>query len=202
MIRVRQESEPSDFNANVRQPGLAFLRMTPRPTSRDFEKAAYWRRALSQLKASYGDVCAYSSVWIPSECTVDHYHPKSRYARLAYEWSNYRLALARMNNNKGESLIVLDPFTIQSGWFVLEFATLLVRPNAAESTVLQQRVQRSIDILKLNRDDALVNLRFEVFKSYREGRLSLTDLDPKYPFIAFEIRRQGIKTIVEEQSND
>jgi hypothetical protein len=198
MIPITPQQEPADFNTVVRTPGLAFLRIKPRPTAQEFNTAAYWKLSLPQLRISYGDVCAYSSVWIPSEGTVDHFYPKSAYPRSAYDWKNYRLALSRVNNYKGNSVAILDPFLIQPGWFILDFATLWVRPDNSQSSQLQQRVQRSIDILKLNEDEDLVKLRFEVYQSYRDSKLLLSDLDMKYPFIAFEIRRQGIRTIADE----
>ena len=128
--------------------------------------------------------------------TVDHFRPKGRYPNLAYEWSNYRLAADFVNNNKGSSEAVLDPFVILSGWFILDPATLYVRPEPTLSTAINVRVQTSIDVLKLNHY-RLVNVRFQIFRGYIDGKQHLDTIAEKYPFIAAEIRRQNIKTAAE-----
>jgi len=201
LIPVALQPEPADFAVRVRRPGQAFLRFNPGPTSEDFKKskANYWAACLPQLRALYGEVCAYSSLWIPMQGTVDHFRPKSIYPHLAYEWRNYRLALDRINHSKGESVDVLDPFAIQGGWFALDPATLFVQPEATQTDQVKVRVQRTIDILKLN-DDAYVKVRFEIFRSYLDSEVSLAFVARRYPFVAAEIRRQGIKTAAEKQA--
>src|SRR5205085_6445728 len=100
-------------------PGRAFLRRTPPPTREQFKSKNFWKAALPQLVTAYSSICAYCSCYIPNSCSVDHFRPKSTHPHLAYEWSNYRLAHDRINNNKGDSADVLDPFHIQLGWFIL-----------------------------------------------------------------------------------
>jgi hypothetical protein len=144
------------------------------------------------MRASYSSVCAYSSVWVPTNCSIDHFYPKSLRPDLAYEWTNFRLAHDKINANKGDSVDVLDPFAIQAGWFVLDPASLWVRPEPALQVQVKDAVQKSINILKLN-DDLWVQLRFEVFTSFRNGELNISYLQRSYPFIAAEILRQGIQ---------
>jgi len=124
-------------------------------------------------------------------CSVDHFRPKKTYPHLAYEWSNFRLALDRINNNKGESEDVLDPFTVQAGWFVLDCASVFVRPEPALPQKVRDQIQRSITVLKLN-DDKLVSARFTILRGYIDSELSLSHIERFYPFIAAEIKRQGI----------
>ena len=193
MIHVNACAEPPDFAANVRAPGQAFLRMTPRPTRQDYQTRQYWRACLQQLHNAYGQVCAYSSIWIPTGYTVDHFRPKGRYPNLAYEWSNYRLALDLVNNNKSDSEAVLDPFVVQNGWFNLDKASLWVQPEPTLPAVIRTRVQSSIDVLKLNHY-RLVNIRFQILRGFIDGKQRLDSIEEKYPFIAAEIKRQGIKT--------
>jgi hypothetical protein len=201
LIPVVRQPEPADFAVKVRRPGQAFLRINPKPASADFKKnnAEYWVACLPQLRTLYGEVCAYSSIWIPTQGTVDHFFPKTKYSHLAYEWRNYRLALDRINHNKGESLDVLDPFAIQPGWFVLDPATLFVKPEPSQGEQVKARVQKTIDILKLN-DDMYVKVRFEIFRSYLDGEVSLPFVVRRYPFVAAEITRQNIKTNSEKQA--
>lgn len=193
MIPVRPCQEPSDFAVKVRARGQLFLRITPRPTREDYRKHSYWRDCLKQLHSAYGQVCAYSSIWIPTGYTLDHFRPKGRYPNLAYEWSNFRLALDLVNSNKGDSETVLDPFLVQNGWFILDKASLWVRPEPTLPPAIRIRVQSSINVLKLNHD-RLVNVRFEILRGYIDGKQRLDSIEEKYPFIAAEIKRQGIKT--------
>jgi hypothetical protein len=86
---------------------------------------------------------------------------------------------------------VLDPFEIEDGWFVLEFSFLQVYPNPEFDEATQTRVQATIDRLKLN-DNECLQARAIYYEPYRERRLSLQDLEEKSPFVAKELRRQGL----------
>ena len=191
MIPVFPKPEPADFATTVRLPGRAYLAKIPAPTPAQFRKHNYWKFALANLKTAYGSVCAYSSFWMPSNCSVDHFQPKSVHPELAYEWMNYRLANDKINSNKGDSRDILDPFHVQSGWFILDFATLRVIPEPSLQPAVKTPVQKSIDVLKLN-DDQWVQMRFEIVSSYLKRELNLSFLGRNYPFIAAEIKRQNI----------
>ena len=192
MIPVAPKPEPASFNLRVRTRGQAYLASVPRPTAKQFKKKQFWKAALPEMKIAYNSICAYSSFWMPGNCSVDHYHPKSARPDLAYEWTNYRLAHDKINLNKGDSTDVLDPFTIQAGWFVLDVATLWVRPEPALQANVKAAVQKTIDVLKLN-EDQWVQMRFAIFTSYLNKELTLTYLQRTYPFIAAEIQRQGVQ---------
>lgn len=192
LIKVDPQPEPADFDNKVRLPGSVFLARVARPTRRQFKKHDFWKAGLSDLKAAYRNICAYTSVWIPNNCSVDHFLPKSSRPDLAYEWSNFRLAHDRINSIKGDSTDVLDPFYIQTGWFTLDIATLWVNPDPSLQTKVKMPVQDTIDILRLN-DDQWVQMRFEVLSSYLNRELTLSFLQRLYPFIATEILRQGVQ---------
>ena len=192
VIPVIERPEPVGFAATVRIPGQAFLRGVTHPTRDQFKKKSFWKDALPQLKTVYNNICAYSSCWVPNNCSVDHFRPKSTHPHLAYEWSNYRLAHDRINSNKGDSAEVLDPFHIQLGWFVLDTATLWVRPEPTLPPNIGTAVQRSIDVLRLN-DDTWVQMRFAVFQEYLDREIMLGFLQRYYPFIAAEVSRQGVQ---------
>lgn len=192
LIPITQQSEPADFATKVRLPGQAYLATVPRPTSKQFRKHAYWKAALVDLKAAYNSICAYTSFRIPGSGSVDHFHPKTSQPTLAYEWTNYRLAHDKINSYKGESTDVLDPFSIQVGWFVLDFATLWVRPETSLHLNVKRPVQKTIEILRLN-DEEWVLMRFEIFTSYINRDINLAYLQRNYPFIAIEIQRQNIQ---------
>jgi hypothetical protein len=192
VIPVTPQPEPPSFATEVRVRGQAFLRGVPRPNREQFKKNSYWRAALPRLVVAYRGICAYSALWAPTQCTVDHYLPKSTHPHLAYEWTNYRLALDKINSNKGDSVDVLDPFNIQPGWFILDLATLWVAAEPSLPTQVSAAVVKTISILRLN-DDPWVQIRFEVLHSYLGREVTLGFLEKKYPFIAAEVKRQNIQ---------
>lgn len=91
--------------------------------------------------------------------SVDHFVPKSRRPDLAYEWSNYRLALPQVNSYKGDSTDVIDPFVVHEGWFVLDFPSCLVRPALALPSATTEQIEKTVQVLKLNDADHFVQER-------------------------------------------
>lgn len=196
VIRVEAKPEPPDFDRKVGRPGKRFLakRAQGQPLR------PYWRECLDQLCESYGRVCAYLALYIPGgvgQPTVDHFHPssRSRYRSLAYEWLNYRLACSLMNARKRDFEDVVDPFKIQNSWFALEFSSLAVMPGPGLRKNVRQRVNATIERLKLN-DKECTDSREAYFSEYRRVR----QIDPeafdilrrRAPFIASELERQGL----------
>jgi hypothetical protein len=130
------------------------------------------------------------------DSSVDHFQPKSTYPNLAYEWSNYRLAHQKINSYKGDKTGILDPFHIQPGWFILDFANSHVKPNPATNHATQAAVQHTITVLRLNTDDALVQMRFSLVRNYSKNFITMDFLDGHYPFIAEELKRQGVQDTI------
>lgn len=202
MIPVTLQAEPSDFDLRVRRPGNSFLRSNPKPTPKQLRAKNYWSRCLPNLRNAYNKICAYSACWIPTQGSVDHFHPKTLRLDLAYEWNNYRLAFEKLNNYKGESTGVADPTSIQSGWFTLDFHSFYVIPGQGLRKEIHKLVNRTIEILHLNSDDSLVDLRFEMVKDYAKGNVNLQFLESKYPFIAIELKRQGLTEEIKQTFAD
>jgi hypothetical protein len=125
------------------------------------------------------------------ESSVDHYLPKSVFQQQAYEWNNYRLAHPKLNGYKGDKQGLLDPFTIQPGWFILDFASCYVKPNPVTTKAVQDSVTHTIKELRLNLDDSLVQTRFKIVQSYSKSQIDMAFLEGFYPFIAAELKRQG-----------
>lgn len=194
MIPVDPQPEPPSFDAKVRAPGRGFLRRIPSPTSKQFRgnRANYWKNCLPELRKAYSQICAYSSCWVYMEGTVDHFWPISKRPDRAYEWDNYRLAFSKLNSYKGSSTDVLDPFHIRDGWFVLDFDNMLVEPSIGLPAHVLKPVQKTISVLRLN-DDYLLQLRFTIVREYATRDISFDFLARRYPFIAKELRRQGLK---------
>lgn len=206
MIRIQLQIEPPNFDATVRQPGSRWLAANarrPHIPAPDFPK--YWRNSRGDLRTAFNRTCAYTASFIaldlgPSVETVDHFIPKSEGRDLAYEWSNYRFCNPRVNENKSNSVRVMDPFFIQNGWFTIDFTSFFVRPEAFLPLIWRERVQETIDDLKLNTDDRLLQSRVDRITEYAHGDISFPYLQRKYPFIASELTRQGlienIKTMI------
>ncbi|WNG23971.1 hypothetical protein F0U62_07985 [Cystobacter fuscus] len=223
MMHVEQQPEPTppgfDFDGRVRQPGLSALaELTGQPPTlkrrgRKIAKRAdriedlepnvlreydYWTRAIDALHAAYAGICAYACVYIEPLCgpTVDHFAAMvSAEPRLAYEWSNYRLACSLMNARKREFPEVLDPFRIEDGWFVLNLGTFKVEPARGLAPGLEQRVRDTITRLGLDSREYR-NLCGRYFDSYWHPKdpahpLPLWFLEENAPFLAREMRRQG-----------
>ena len=191
MIPVARQPEPANFDREVRGPGQRFLRHVSHPSNDQFKRHQYWKKALPNLRTAYNEICAYCACWIPfDQGTVDHFEPKSAAPTQAYEWSNFRLAQEKLNNNKGDSTEVLDPFHIDPGWFKLDLSSTFVKPNTGLTNAVAEAVKKTIAILQLN-SSTLVRLRYSVLKDYSDGIITIGFLERRYPFIAAELKRQG-----------
>lgn len=193
MIPVRRAREYAGFNAEVRVPGNRFLDTIPSPSSREFKGHTYWRRAGKELCTAYSNRCAYTSMYLfTDDYSVDHFRPKVKYPRLAYEWDNFRLARPKINARKGDTEEVTDPFEIVAGWFTLKFPGCLVAPGDDISAEIRRGVSLTIDILQLNEDDDLVQERCNWIVWLKEGEIDMKHLDRCYPFLSAEIKRQEL----------
>ena len=195
MIPIKPQPEPDDFDEKVRQPGLAFLSQVPNPKTEDWKNYDYWRRSLPDLYTSYNKICAYSAQWIPrpeGSPSVDHFLPKSPKPELAYEWHNFRLACLSLNQRKGTQLDVIDPFELPVNSFILDFPSLIIKPNPELLYPLKGRVISTINRLQLNDSDKCIDGRLEWLKTYYEDNSSFDSLKRKAPFIAYELERQGL----------
>lgn len=190
MIRVERKPEPVDFDRLVRQPGQTLLATSNPQRSRDFEP--YWNRVNKDLHVAYDHLCAYTCIYLPSlRGTVDHFLPKSRCLRLAYEWDNYRLALDIVNGNKSDSTGLLDPFEIEESWFALDFPTCFVVIGNQMPNHLKDKAKETIDVLKLN-GNLFVGWRLNTIKDFWDRKFDWQTMQQKYPFLARELGRQNL----------
>jgi len=194
MIPVKLQPEPKHFEDRVRKPGMRFLEKVSHPTQEQWKKKAHWQKILPCMRTAYNSVCAYSAHWIPHSTgnhSVDHFIPKTQDPSLAYEWTNFRYVSVRFNGRKGTRSI-LDPFKLLPNWFILNFKSFFVKPNPNLSPEQQESINQTIEYLKLNEDDDLVNERVAWCSDYRDGHISFTHLKKRAPFIAHELERQGL----------
>ena len=193
MIRVAPAQEPGSFDARVRQPGREVLGRLPAEDIRPSDLRPFWRNAIPDLMERYNQICAYSCLRIHPVTgggTVDHFVPVSAALRLAYEWSNFRLACARMNSRKGKAVDILDPFHVEDGWFALELVAFQVVPGSDLSDTTTGRVVHTIERLGLN-VQSLCDARAEYASEYWRARIDWDHLLRSAPFVARELERQG-----------
>lgn len=201
MIHVDLRPEPDHFDIAVRKPGNVFLAKTPQPTSTEWKQHAYWTKISQALHDSYTGICAYTCHWIAYDTgglTVEHFLPKSKHPRKAYEWDNYRLVCSRLNGRRGTSEKILDPFSIQNGWFTLEFPSLLVKPGIGLAADLIEQIYETCRILKLNDESTCKRSRMKYVANYCAGRIDFQHLESEAPFIAQELARQNLKEKIKE----
>lgn len=194
MIPVKKQPEPKNFAKLVRTPGLKFLEKVPKPTSAQWDSHSFWRDIIPGMRKAYRGICAYSAHWIPLDTgspTVDHFVPKTLNPKLAYEWDNYRFAASIYNSWKRLEKI-LDPFLLEPDWFVLDFRTLKVQPNDKLLTEQKEAVTNTIKILKLNEKDICFEARQTWLMVYCSGDITFKHLENRAPFIAYELKRQGL----------
>lgn len=194
MIPVDPRPEPEQFSELVEKPGERFLQRVPNPTPKQWDSHAYWQRVLMQARKKYRGICAYSAHWIPSDTgvhTIDHFIPKTSEPSLAYRWDNYRYTSLRFNSRKGTKKI-LDPFRLEPHWFVIQFPSLRVQPGAGLSGKDEEAVRHTIEVLKLNDEETGIDARMSWVTAYCRKDITFKHLKNRAPFIAVELKRQGL----------
>ena len=201
MIPVRCAPEPANFDAEVRQPGNAWLRNNPNAKPSKFEP--YWTKCIPDLALAYNHVCAYLAIYFDRPLgadSVDHFIPKSDVRRgrlLAYEWDNYRLSCIGGNRKKGTKILPIDPFTMQPESFFIDFSDGHIYVNPAKSVVYKKKCQKTIDFLKLDETECR-EMRKGYFDLYIQGHVDAVYMQNHAPFVWQEICRQGLqRTVVE-----
>ena len=201
MIRIPAVDEPADFDRRVRRPGRIFLNDHPNgPTNRDYQGHTYWTRAHSQLYDSYAGICAYCASWVPRaghqvpslHSSVDHFIPRVEEPRLAFEWTNFRIARRDLNESKGESTEVIDPMHIADDWFELDFTTCRIKAAPAAHAIAKPRIARTVQLLRLN-DSPLIDERMGIIGHFAHERIDMATIQRLFPFIAREIARQNVE---------
>jgi len=192
MIPVSSPPPPPNYQTDVLTPGQVFLAACPNPNRTHWNQHRYWSKVHQYLYSQLNGICSYSASVTAmagsanvETTSIDHFVPKSDPPyNQAYEWDNFRLCRARLNNRKGNFRDVLDPYNIASNWFRLDFTTFALSPDPVRCpTNKQGEVVSTITRLKLNTDDDYVNERTRVAYRYADGTLDLDSLNIFYPFI-------------------
>lgn len=198
MIPVQLKPEPDDFDAEVRQKGLVWLTQkgiahnAPAPKGTKFP--AYWSHSNKQLWQAYSGVCAYLAIyfeWVTGAGSTDHFVAKSKDAKKAYEWDNYRLSCLGPNRNKNKYDDVLDPVGLTNNTFELVLITGEIRPSRAlTDRALIAAARKTITRLKLDSADHR-EMRMKRYSQYVRNK-DVNTLKELSPFIWYEAQRQGL----------
>lgn len=195
MIPVKKQPPPANFVEKVEKPGNKLLAENPHPKKSELKP--YWRRIERELYEAYNHICAYSCLRIERVTggrTVEHFKPTSKCPEEAYSWDNYRLVCWRLNGRKGDHEDVLDPFTLPDGWFVIDFPSLLMYPGEHLTEKQALQVKNTIKRLKLNDEESITD-RQDKLRKYVMYPLPFGYLEEIAPFIALELKRQGLADI-------
>lgn len=186
MIPVARPEEPDLFDERTRRPGLAWLETHDylnRRRPRD-----YWAWCAGPLRAAFEERCGWVAMYI-ADGHVEHLVSWSECKRdrpqLAYEWSNYRYILPRLNSRKRSLRGLLDPFEVGPGWFRVELPSLLLVCTDQIPERARERAQRTIDCLGLvgDRDPQIRTLRAKWLEKYRLNWLPLSGLKRFAPLV-------------------
>jgi len=200
VIPVAARPAPPTFAAKVTNMAARYKARYGAPSIEQMRSTHYWTNIIPELRRAYKGICAYCAHWIPQpvgNSSVDHFVPLKVDPRLAYSWSNYRLACSILNGRKSAYQDVLDPFTLPPDWFYLDFFTLLIFPNPTLSVEDRDKVEKTIARLKLNDDSDLVELRNHTLGYYCIGEYSFRALKKNAPFIAYELERQDLVNTIQ-----
>ena len=92
----------------------------------------------------------------------------------------------------------MDPFEIHNGDFILDFPSCLIKANPNLPREKIDKIQFTIDVLKLNSNDDQVQARCDIIISFVNEEISKQYLKRRYPFIAYELERQNLLDKIKE----
>ena len=195
MIRIERKAEPSDFDAKVRRPGLSYLKGLPPGEKPNWSGHGYWRKAKDDMINAYGGICAYACCEITpsSSAEIDHFHPRSRYQKEAYEWQNLRLCSSNINKKKRDH-DVLDPFDVRDLTFGIVLATGRLVKLTKYDPAYESLCDNTVKLLGLNEHE-YTKMRNDMLDEYLRGEISMSNLQKRNPFVYSEVRRLHVRQV-------
>jgi uncharacterized protein (TIGR02646 family) len=117
---------------------------------------SHWRRFQPDLSRGFDSICGYCEEICMGH--VDHFHPKSGYPHLVYQWTNWILACNFCNQSKGEKWPVggyidpcaAPPLARPESCFTFDSMTTEIVPLGTLQTRHKYKAARMIEDLKLN----------------------------------------------------
>ena len=187
MIHFDAVPEPQGF-AGCANRGNAWIRANPHANRpRDF-----WSRFKPALAEGFRGLCAYSAMYL-SHGTVDHFVSWRENRSKAYAWDNYRYCADWINSSKKSerSSNLMDPFTVQDGWFEVILPSLQLKVTNSVPGTLREMAEYTIKRLHLEHDERVMRQRREWYRMYQCDELTLDGLEKKAPLIAAAVKKAG-----------
>jgi hypothetical protein len=186
MLRCQRTSEPEKFDAEVRQPGNAWLAANPG------KYKDYWSVCKIDLAEAFNRCCCYTAMRIsPSHNgSIDHYLSKTKHTQLVYEWSNYRYCTRRVNSCKGTyDDRILDPFEVEDDWFEVQLPDLQLVLTDRVPMELREKAEFTLNQLQLQNSDWIIAQRADYYDDYLDGKITLELIERDAPLVARAIRK-------------
>lgn len=185
MIKHTVTEPPATFEENVRTPGKEHLAKFLSPAA----LPPLWRQCQNELAIAFKHLCAYSAMRTQYG-TVDHFLSTSKFPHRAYDWDNYRYADGAMNSRKGNADQILDPFEVQDDWFEIHLPSLQLLPTAKIPSEYLERARFTLERLRLQDEEHIIQIRHEWLKMHREGLLPIEGLRKVAPLLARAVERE------------
>lgn len=194
MVRCSLGKPPTNFQRDVRTPGLTWLKKNPKANRGKKKLPRYWTRVLDDLAERFDYRCAYLAQELGTVGTVDHFQSVHEDEDQAYTWKNYRHAAGWLNSKKQAlpSSQLLDPCVVRKGWFELHYPSLHLQVSSKCPNKYRDKAQFTIEKLELVRFKRVVNFRARRLQQYLTGGMDLPLLRRLAPLVAEMVEREGI----------
>ncbi len=195
MIRLHRGPEPQFLKDNK---AAWTARFNSNPPPADWASAGAKKQIKAELqKFSFGK-CAFCE-GCPDETgfsEIEHYHAKSLYRHLAFEWTNLLFSCRRCNHSKSghdhQGALIKPDEEDPEELFWLNLDSGKLEPQDGLDPQQRKRVEDSIEICDLNRGESC-SARLRVWKMAKQtlNRLGLEAADP--PAEALDDMRELLK---------
>jgi hypothetical protein len=153
---------------------------------------SHWLAVHEDVAEAFGNLCAYTCMWLSSTGEVDHFVPVDEDRSKAYEWSNYRYAAGWFNSSKKalRSAQVLDPFIVEDDWFEILLPSLELRRTERCPENVREKADLMLDRLHLRNGSKVMRWRRDLYDLHKQNKVPPELLEQLAPLLARAIRKQ------------
>lgn len=183
MRKFRKLRAPNYLKENWKLWGKEWKNKYKNPArSNDF----YWRcnvddlivNYLAKATQSHCSFCDVDNINKGAAATIEHFKPKSKYFRIAYQYNNLYNCCGecQKKNNRYEKRLLkpdLPSFEFDE-YFEIELHTGKINPNPAKSIANREKAEVTIKLYRLNEGEK-PNLRLKVLNNYIDERNNAVD---------------------------
>ncbi len=189
MKLFERHNKPEGFDKKCKEPGDKWVRENPKPDpipkGYRRELPSHWTKFAEDVRIMFRGICGYSFMYDASGGSIDHYISQKTDEDLAYEWTNYRLAMERINKSKqNKDDQVLDPFDADDAWIDVQLPSMQYRTAKDVPEPFKGKIDFMLEHMKLINDEALIRPRRMWFNQYLLGKLTIEGLREYAPVLA------------------